>query len=104
VAVTPTYRGFTAGWGWRIFLCEETNIIPIDPYSYWYWYWYSYSFVWLASIAGKVRWVFYKILLHRYFDRFILCLILGNCLTLALNEPGAAGEGPDGLLRDLIDG
>jgi len=68
---------------------------------------YKYSPLCLCkpgSTLHPIRFAFFKILLHRYFDRFILTLIVGNCITLAVNEPGENGDGPSGVLRSVIDG
>ena len=64
---------------------------------------YKYNSLCIFGSGGKIRHAVYKLVLWPWFDRFILSLIIMNCVTLALNEPGADGLGPSGSLGDALD-
>ena len=64
---------------------------------------YKYNSMCLFGSGSKIRHAAYKLVLWPWFDRFILSLIIFNCLTLALNQPGAKGLGPQGSLGEALE-
>ena len=63
---------------------------------------YRYDSLCLLKSGGTVRHALFKFVLWPGFDKFILSLIILNCVTLAMDEPGADGEGPQGTLGDAL--
>ena len=64
---------------------------------------YEYDSFCIFRSGGRLRHLIFKFVLWPRFDQFILTLIILNCVTLAINEPGANGEGPTGSFGDTID-
>jgi voltage-dependent calcium channel L type alpha-1D len=65
---------------------------------------YGYNALCILGSGGRLRHLIFKFVLWPRFDQFILSLIILNCFTLAINEPGAEGLGPTGTLGDVITG
>ena len=63
---------------------------------------YRYDSLCLLRSGGTIRHALFKFILWPVFDKFILTLIILNCVTLAMDEPGADGEGPQGTLGDVL--
>jgi len=63
---------------------------------------YKYNSLCIFRSGGKIRHATYKLVLWPWFDRFILSLIIMNCVTLAVNQPGADGLGPQGTLGNVL--
>ncbi|GMH69806.1 hypothetical protein TrST_g4693 [Triparma strigata] len=64
---------------------------------------YAFNSLCVLRSGGKLRHMIFKLVLWPVFDKFVLTLIIMNCITLALDEPGADGLGPQGTLGDALE-